>query len=144
MPASRPPLARSVLAIVAGYLVSATLVLVGFTVLGRIAPVAMSVAGLAAAPRPGMVLGILLMDAIIAIVGGYVTALIARRAPIGHAFALGALMLVLGIVMSWTSPEREPTWYAIWMPILVLPAAVIGGMIRSRQTHGAPRTRVWS
>lgn len=135
---------RSVLAIVAGYLVSAVLVFVGFTVLGRIAPSAMSAAGLAAAPRPGLVLGILLMDVVIAVVGGYVTALIARRAPIGHALALGVLMFILGIVTAWASPEREPTWYAIWMPIVVLPAAVVGGMIRARQTQGGPRTHVWS
>ena len=134
---------RSVLAVVAGYLVSTLLVLVGFAVLGRIAPAALSAAGLAATPRPGVVLGILLMDVVVAIVAGYVTALVARRAVIGHAFVLGALMLVLGVVTSWVSPEREPTWYALWMPILVLPAAVVGGMIRSRQTHGAPRTRVW-
>ncbi|HEX6631982.1 MAG TPA: hypothetical protein VF048_12865 [Gemmatimonadaceae bacterium] len=134
---------RSVLAVVAGYLVSALLVFVGFAVLGRLAPAALSAAGLAATPRPGVVLGVLLMDVVIAIVAGYVTAVIARHAVIGHAFVLGALMLVLGIVTSWVSPEREPTWYALWMPILVLPAAVIGGMIRSRQTHGAPRTRVW-
>jgi hypothetical protein len=134
---------RSVLAVLVGYLVSALLVLVGFSVLGRIAPSAISAAGLAATPRPGVVLGILLMDVVIAVVAGYVTAVIARRAAIGHAFVLGALMLVLGIVTSWVSPEREPVWYAIWMPVLVLPAAVVGGMIRSRQTHGAPRTRVW-
>ncbi len=65
------------------------------------------------------------------------------REIVGAYLACGALMLVLGIVTSWVSPEREPTWYALWMPILVRPAAVIGGMIRSRQTHGAPRTRVW-
>ncbi|HEU4628731.1 MAG TPA: hypothetical protein VFS08_03270 [Gemmatimonadaceae bacterium] len=135
---------RSVLAIVVGYLASAVLVLIGFTVLGRLAPSAVSLAGLAAERRPGIVFGVLLMDAVIAVVGGYVTALIARRAPIGHAFALGALMLLLGIVTSWVSPEREPTWYAIWMPIVVLPAAVIGGMIRARQTRGGPRLHVWS
>ena len=65
--------------------------------------------------------------------GGYVAAGIARRAPRGHAAVMGAveLLFTVGAMVQLGQAGRA----AAWLPgiLLMIPAAVAGGMIRARQ-----------
>lgn len=71
------------------------------------------------------------------VVGGYVTARVARRAPRGHAAVMGAieLLFTMGAMVQLGQTGR----IAAWLPgiLLMMPAALAGAMIRARQTaHG--------
>ena len=65
--------------------------------------------------------------------GGYVAASIARRALIGHAAAMGAVELLFTISAMVQLGQQGRA--AAWLPgiLLMLPAAIAGGMIRARQ-----------
>jgi hypothetical protein len=69
--------------------------------------------------------------------GGYVTAWVARRAPIGHAVAMGAieLLFTVGAMVQL----GETSHVARWLPgiVLMIPSASAGGIIRVRCTGHA-------
>lgn len=69
-------------------------------------------------------------------VGGYVTAWIAGRAPMRHALIMGILQAALTILAMTTLRDQAPMW--IWMSSIAmsLPAAVLGGAWRTKQTRG--------
>ena len=65
--------------------------------------------------------------------GGYVTAWIARRAPVKHALAMGGLQLVLTVfaMMSFYAQAPLRNWIAALL--LTVPAAWCGGFLRQRR-----------
>jgi len=66
------------------------------------------------------------------VAGGYVTARLAPRAPIGHALVLGLIGLalsVMGAVIMW---EQSPGWYPISLAVLAVPYAWLGGRLARR------------
>ena len=86
----------------------------------------------------GWVLFNLLYGALYAVVGGYVTGIIAQRAEVRHALALGIVMVVLSaalFILAQTSstPTVQPLWYRVTLIVLALPAPVLGGYLRNRQ-----------
>jgi hypothetical protein len=72
--------------------------------------------------------------------GGYVTAWIAARARIWHAAIMGAVEVALTLYVMIAAPFPEarqaPRWWWIAGMILMIPAAVLGGLIRARQSAG--------
>jgi hypothetical protein len=76
-------------------------------------------------------------SAIFAILGGFITANIAARAPLMHAFALAGLMLVMAVVSFFQSQQtQQPRWYGLVMMLMVPACAVLGGYLQSlRQSH---------
>ncbi len=125
---------RSILAVVVGYLVTGILVAVRSACMMVLFP----------APRPtaspGMMVEALslVLDFICAVVGGYITAWIARRNEVGHALILGLLMTVIGIVLLVASHGTVPIGYRIALLIIATPGAVLGGVIRARQKGSRP------
>lgn len=134
-------MARSILAVVVGYL------LIGFLSFGADA--------LMHAARPEVygaggrldhlptLLVTIAYVAVIAIVGCYVTARLAPRNPMKHALVLGALGVVTQVAMWSVAWNTVPAWFHIVSLALVMPYAWIGGRIRERQLErsgrGSPR-----
>ena len=65
------------------------------------------------------------------VLGGYVTATLARRREVAHAFALGLLQLALGSVATYVNWETAPAWFHVALLALVVPANVFGGWLRA-------------
>lgn len=65
-------------------------------------------------------------------IGGFVAAHIAGRDELPHAAATGILSLVTGLVVLSLMPQT-PVWYNAISAVLVVPCAVLGGFIRSKQ-----------
>jgi hypothetical protein len=64
------------------------------------------------------------------VIGGYLTARLARSVPYFNAFAFGALAVLLGIPMS----ADLPTWFRVVGLGLTIPAALLGGYLSKRRT----------
>lgn len=67
------------------------------------------------------------------VLGGYVTALVARRKEVLHAFVLGLLQLVMGVVATVQFFDTAPWWFHISLLTLLIPANVLGGQLRASQ-----------
>jgi hypothetical protein len=71
--------------------------------------------------------------------GGYVTAWIASRSKIWHAAIMGAVEVAFTLYVMVAAPFPEvrqaPRWGWIAGIILMIPAAILGGLIRARKTR---------
>jgi len=73
----------------------------------------------------------LVYRSIYAIVGGYVTALLAPDKPLKHAIILGfigTVISILGVIAGWNLSAH---WYPIGLVITALPCSWLGGRLRS-------------
>jgi hypothetical protein len=71
------------------------------------------------------------------VVGGYIAARLAPRAPMRHALILGIIGLVpgaAGVMVAIAKPELGPLWYPITLAATGLPCAWLGGRIATRRT----------
>jgi len=137
---------RSVLAVVAG-LVALTIVSFGIEaavdpLLLHLFPHALPNAAALAASMPARLFMIAYTMFSVA-VGGYVTALIARRRPILHAAIMGAIEAAFTLYVMIAAPFPEvrqaPMWGWIATLILIIPAATAGAAVRgSRATSDMP------
>ena len=135
-------MARSILAVVVGYLLIAFLSVGGDALVHSMFPNAYG------ADRrledTGLLLVTMLYVAIFAILGCYVTARLAPRDPMKHALILGALGVVTQVAMWSVAWNTAPAWFHVVSLALVMPYAWIGGRIRERQLerggHAPPRT----
>ena len=67
---------------------------------------------------------------IFTMVGGFVTAYIAKESIIKHTFAMGCLSLATSLLMMVYLAEHSfPLWYWIAAGVLPVPAAVLGGYV---------------
>jgi hypothetical protein len=132
---------RSVLAVVVGFVVTAVASVGTDGVLMLLLPRSIIEAQ---PPPPGLLVGILFYCFVYAVLGAYVTALIARRAEVRHALALGAIALSIGIALSLpvllgrSSDPPMPAWYALLSLALVIPATALGGCLRVLQRRRSP------
>lgn len=56
-------------------------------------------------------LSIVATDALAALAGGYVLALVALHAAVQHAIVLGAILLPLGVLSATLNAGQEPFWF---------------------------------
>ena len=63
--------------------------------------------------------------------GGYLAARLAPHAPIGHAFVLGVVGLVFGVlgVIATSGMDLGPRWYPIAIAVTALPCTWLGGVL---------------
>lgn len=125
---------RSVAAVIAGYFAMAVplmlmffavaLVLFGGLPDRRMPP-----------PPVGVNLALLVFSGLFAVLGGYVAAWVAGRAPRAHALALGLLMLALGAVMLLNPESPEPMWSRLATVAMALPCPLVGGWLRARRAQ---------
>jgi hypothetical protein len=145
---------RIILSVLAGYVVMAVLVSLCFGLIIVAPDFALQKEALAA--TPAFVLVILVADALAAVVGGYVAAILAAKRARAAVAWLAGLVLVVGLVSAVTgmwqpeqtaSPEKiarmsvmerashgkEPLWYAFSHPFLGGAGVVAGGALRLRR-----------
>jgi hypothetical protein len=69
------------------------------------------------------------------VLGGYVAAKFAPRAPVRHAFILGVIGFVLalgGVAASLGDPTMGPIWYPVALVVLAVPCSWLGGVLAAR------------
>lgn len=132
-------MARSILAVVVGYLLIGFLSFGADVVMHNLRPeVYLDGGRLEHTPT---LLVVMLYVAVFAILGCYVTARLAPRNPMKHALILGALGVVTQVAMWSIAWNTVPAWFHIVSLALVMPYAWIGGRIRERQLErGAQAT----
>lgn len=129
---------RSVGAVLAGF-VLATIIVVLTTMIA--VALMLPPAGPGMMPEPtGPYLAVNLSCALLAaILGGWLAARLARRAPLGHGMAVGTIMLVLGLAAAAMESDgtsgRQPGWYLYALPLLGWIGASLGGGLRSRRVE---------
>lgn len=124
-------MARSILAIVVGYLLIGFLSVGADVVMHGVRPEVYGPDG-RLDHLPTLLVTILYV-ALFAILGCYVTARLAPRNPMKHALILGALGVVTQVGMWSIAWNTVPAWFHIVSLVLVMPYAWIGGRIRERQ-----------
>jgi hypothetical protein len=72
----------------------------------------------------------LVVTPILAGLGGYVCAWIARRKPMQHALVLVGVMVVLGVFSVITDRGAKPLWSSIAVPALGCLAVPVGARVR--------------
>lgn len=128
----RTGVARSALAVVAGFMVTAALSLGTDTLLhtagvypGWGKPMVDRLFGVAVAYR-----------IVFTVLGGLTTARLAPRAPMAHVWSLGALGVVAataGAIATWNQgPVFGPHWYPVVLIVVALPCVWLGGRLGTR------------
>jgi len=123
---------------------SISALLIGFVlvlVLTLVTDLALHAAGLFPSPRQASSSGPFVLATVYrtlyGILGSYTTARLAPHHPMQHALLGGLVGLVLstaGAIAKWNSPETIGVhWYPIALILLALPAAWLGGKIRTLQ-----------
>jgi hypothetical protein len=117
-------LLRSVVAVLAGYLVFAASAFAVFRLSGRAPHVP--------APLPFMLLTVA-SGVVFAALGGYLAGWLAARRPLAHAVAM-AMLLAAGAIASLVSTVGAggAVWTQVTALALMAPSAVLGGWLRAR------------
>jgi hypothetical protein len=125
------PIARSLFAVVLGYIVMLVAQLVGDTALTAVAPAI--VPQPEEPPEPAYFAFRLGTGFFFIAMGGYTGALLAGRSEMKHALSVGALSIAAGILEAFYFAGEQPLWYSIGLMFLSIPAALVGGYFRVRQ-----------
>jgi hypothetical protein len=128
---------RSIAAVVVGYMALVVAIAAKLGAIKAVVPEVLPAPGEDVFPDTVWLLAMLGSDIGLMIGAGYVTAAIARRAPIAHTVALGTVIVVLGLVWMFVFWGWMPLWYQVVLVSIALPAAATGGALRSPPT-GAP------
>ena len=80
----------------------------------------------------GLLAAILALSVLFSIVAGWITAAVAKRSPIPHTLALGAVQLAVGIFVQSMVWDQMPLWYHLVFLTLLVPGNVVGGWLRGR------------
>jgi hypothetical protein len=130
-------MARSIVAVVVGYLLIGMLSFGADVVMHNLRPeVYLDGGRLEHVPT---LLVVMVYVAVFAILGCYVTARLAPRNPMKHALILGALGVVTQVAMWSIAWNTVPAWFHIVSLALVMPYAWIGGRIREKQLERGGR-----
>lgn len=132
---------RSILAVVAGFLVTAILVMatsaLAATAFGL--PLMSTAETPTVTPSTGYLVVNLVCSALAAIAGGWVAATVGQRHPMAHAGALAALLAIGGAVGVASPQPGQPTWYPTALLVLGPLGALTGGFLRQlRAARTAP------
>ena len=129
---------RSIICVVAGFVVMMAVVIAGTAAATElIVPGGLSAAA-AGSPEStplNYYAANLVVSAMAAMLGGWVTARMAPSAEMVHVGALALLMLLMSIpTMLGYLPgsELQPVWYRYTLPVVGISAALLGGWLRSR------------
>lgn len=119
-------LVRSVVAVVAGFVVMAGIVMLLTPVVARY----YHAEDFRTTMNPGFMMANLAYTAVAAIIGGFVTAWVAGYREIRHASALGLLMIAMSFVSMRTQGEHQPGWYEVVIGGCGPIAAMLGAALR--------------
>jgi hypothetical protein len=88
-------------------------------------------------PSMGFMLFSLGYGFLFAIVGGYITAMIAGRAEMKHAIALAGICVLMGFISMIFAAGQQPLWYQIANMGIAVFGVVLGSYFRSRRRNRA-------
>jgi hypothetical protein len=123
---------RTVLAVVAGYLILAVGVGIATAVAAKLMLGSAALDNSLRPTAPYLLANISYTFAFAAL-GGYVTAVLSRRRPIVHGAALGVVMLLFGLLSARGGTGNQPSWY---LPLVILGGAgfaMAGSAVRAVQ-----------
>jgi hypothetical protein len=120
---------RALGALLVGFLTIAVIVGITTAALMKLAPKWVGEQG---SPSTGYVLVNLGYSLMAAILGGYVTAMIAHDNILRYAFALALIVLVLGGLSALQERGRQPVWYQLTLLAIMPIGAILGGLLRMR------------
>ncbi len=115
---------RTILAVVAGYVVSAILVLTGDAIMGVLFGEYFYQTSLALVWLVGF--GI-----VCAAAGGWVAARVAGEKFERHGIYLGAVMVVFGVLSFFAPQEGRPLWYKLTLIAIAIPSAWAGARLHA-------------
>ena len=120
---------NSVVAVLAGYIVLAVIVMLGTALAVR--AILRQLPSALRAPAPGYLTTAYLAanlaaSALAAVAAGFVTAAIAGHARLSHGLALAGVMVVLSLLSMQQAGASEPRWYQLVLAT-VMPAIAVGG-----------------
>ena len=128
---------RSVAAVIAGYLVLAVLTILTTVGLSAANPDTFPPMGSGRTPDVPAMAVIAGLSALFTVLGGYVTAWIARRAEWKHALALGLLCEVFALFELTVARMGRPLGFMRAAALPPIPAALLGGGLRARRSQPA-------
>lgn len=121
---------RSIVAIVAGILAAALLVLVATLIVAPALGIALT------QPTPAYLVFNLVSNGVAGLVGGYVAARVAPHAHWGHVGTLAVVLLLLSVPgILQPPPSAQPTWYSLLLALLGPAMVLLGGVFALRSTH---------
>ena len=120
---------RGFLALLAGFVTMAFVVVLATAVLQKRAPAFVGAQG---SPRPAYVAVNLGYSFLGAAAGGYVTAWIADLNPLHTALALAIVVLAMGAISALQARGKQPVWYQVALLIISPLGVVAGGILRMR------------
>jgi peptidoglycan/LPS O-acetylase OafA/YrhL len=126
---------RSVISVVCGFVTIVILALLTDLILMIVTPGSFSDDG-ATRSLPLLVLA-LVYGFLFSAFGGYVTALIAKRAEIKHAVGLIILHLTMSIISSIQFAETAPMWWHASAIALIIPSVLLGSYLRLMQKRAS-------
>jgi hypothetical protein len=124
-------MARSILAIVVGFVLTAVLNVGTNAVLAKAAPDLIPTG--APVTDPAALVLVCVYVAAFGILGCYVTARLAPSRPLFHALLLGGIALAMSIPVTIMAWNDTPAWFNVYNLLAVMPYAYVGGRIRERQ-----------
>ena len=74
---------------------------------------------------------------VFALLGGFVAAWLARRQPLAHGIAVGAVLALGAAISLLITMGKGAVWSQVAALALMAPCAVLGGWLRLRQVVGA-------
>ena len=120
---------RTFLALAAGFVTMALLVMVITALLAKLTP---GWVGEPGKPNPGYVFVNLGYSFLAAAAGGYVTAWVAAANPLIHVLALGIVVLAIAALSVLQSKGEQPIWYQLTLVALTPLGVLAGGLVRLR------------
>lgn len=127
---------RSVGAVFAGF-VAATIIVLLSTMIAVVLMLPPTGPGMMPEPTGSYLAVNLFSGLLAAVAGGWLAARLARRAPLGHAMAVGTVMLVLGLAAAAMESDgtrgSQPGWYLYALPLIGWIGAASGGVLAARR-----------
>ncbi|NIM49022.1 MAG: hypothetical protein GTN62_04230 [Gemmatimonadales bacterium] len=124
-------MARSVFAVIAGYLVMGIAIMVLMVLWPQASRVLSST---------GFMLLNITARFVAAVIAGYITGLVARQAELKHAAALVVFATVLALINFLLASSREPLWYQLANFMAMVLGVLWGGYLRAaRRARAAAR-----
>jgi hypothetical protein len=120
---------RTFLALAAGFVTMALLVMVITALLTKLTP---GWVGDAGHPRVAYIFVNLGYSFLAASAGGYVTAWAAAANPLIHVLALGIVVLAMAALSVLQSKGEQPIWYQLTLVALTPLGVLAGGLVRLR------------
>jgi hypothetical protein len=124
---------RTVLAVVAGFIVTAGLVVIG-TTLAAVLLLGTPAAGQPPQPTATYLAANLLVSGLAAIGGGFVVGTLARQPTLTPVWAFAAILLLLSLVsaLGTGAAAGQPAWYPLVIAVVGPAGVILGGWLQRR------------